>query len=507
MIRSKRGRTIPRFFCRRVAVRRARPSGRAAAVLLGACLVLVPLLVRAAPAGETGTDASANVPWEESPYRIRLLIGFDRSPQFSRAARERICRQLATNVRRVVGLPWQLVIEQAPDLLLRGTADELERIASKGVEQRWTGYDKLFFVGVQMQPGRLQIAGREYDAATRHWGPVFEEAACGRLCLSRHVLALCRRMFSPLARLSEREGRQVRMVLKASRLPIMDVNLEWAAPGRPFLPFRRFLDSDGSPTKVEQVPWTLLEVEQADADSLLCNSHSRLRRPFTRRVGGRADIVALGLASTGRPTRVQFVSQQSGLPLVGYEVFLRDPKEDTLLPLAVTDSRGSVEVPAETDGIVHVLLRRGSTLLARVYIVPGHSVETVEVRPGREELAIGARLTALEEELIDTVCRRQVLLRRIDVFLGEEDAERASDALTELRQLGSQPAFERRLGVVREFAVESLGKEPKSLPKNVKARLAALTNLIERYLDPAELGAATTRVRELTLRQRAERSR
>lgn len=456
-------------------------------------IVLVGVMAARADAQASGEDRPSE-PLPRQPYRIRLKLAFERHPFFTEARRNVVQHLAAAHAGRIVGPAWQLDVEEARDGSELCTFADLEQLGDEALRQRASGYDKLFVVGMSYRDGQLALCGREHDTSTGHTGPVFTYVTGTPAALTHGLLQVCLRMFSPLAQVDSSESRSVSMTLKGGELALADPELSWAPPGRAFSAFRRFFRRDRESPEVVPVPWTFVEVDEARGASLSAAVRSRLRRPFTRRTDRPGDIVALGLWSTGRPTRVRFVDDEDKTPLFGYTAVIQPTRAAADAVTVDTDRSGTVVVPALSDGLSFLLLKQGTRRVAFLYVVPGQQAElTVPTVAQESRLALSSELTSIEAEFVDLAARRAVIVTQIERHLADDEVAPASALLETLRALPSQQQMERRVSSFVTGAQEQIGG---NLPSDLQERVDQLREQIRQHLNPARIGAVARRVRD-----------
>jgi hypothetical protein len=355
----------------------------------------------------------------------------------------------------------------------------------------------LFLLGVVFTVNGLELAGREHDTATDHTGPVFTSHVATSDTLVHGMLRLCLRLFSPLARLERAESRRVLLTLKGGRLRLNDPDLQWAGPGRPFAAFRRFFRRDGQPPEVSVVPWSFVEVDQVQGASVEAAIRSRLRRPFTRRTDRRNDLLALGLATTGRPTRVRFLDDAHQTSLVGYTAVIQTTREPIQSASVSTDRSGTVVVRPQDEGLSLIVLRQGDRSVAFLYLVPGQEREiTATLDAGEDVLALSSELKALEAEFVDLVAQRAILVQSIERHLAKAELAGADRLLARLRALPTEVEFQRKLSA---FLANSQSQTGGKFSKTFDSRIAEMRSQIGSYLDGARIGSVSREIERVRL--------
>jgi hypothetical protein len=126
-----------------------------------------------------------------------------------------------------------------------------------------------------------------------------------------------------------------------------------------------------------------------------------------------------------------------------------DPVEDRTTYLS--DRRGLIVVPSDPDNpLRHALVHSGGAVLASVPLIPGleHRM-ALELPDDRARLNVEGELAMMEDDLIDAVASRSVIMTRAR---GAARAERWDDVDVFLEELNGLPdfaQFDRRLNAVR----------------------------------------------------------
>ena len=200
---------------------------------------------------------------------------------------------------------------------------------------------------------------------------------------------------------------------------------------------------------------------------------------------GQIEQLALALGVPDRPTRVELRSRTDpDQPMEGYEIYVRDEGSKETSLLGRTDYRGAITVPPGTGRLRTLFIRSGHHLMARLPIVPG--VETVSVAPIPDDslrLQVEGYLTNVQERLVDTIARREVLTARIHVRLDNGNVPGAVVLFDELMTLPTRDQFALQL--------ENDQKKTSTKDAPMQAKIDKLfeetRKLLNKYLDPREV--------------------
>jgi hypothetical protein len=390
-------------------------------------LLMVGIACLAAP------RASADAVWQTRPYDVTIAIDATAS-DLSPAQRDRLAAEVEERVHNRLPGFW--------------------RIGHEGYDS--TSIDKRFDVAVTASGGGYRLIASEKDALLDSPGLSVTAGAAEAADLPERVYTAVLAAFRPIAIITRDPNDAGRVSLEyraAERAPSSGVGI--AAPGTLLLPYRRQLDREGGVVAVEATPWTYLVAEPiTPGEEVAAKVISHSRRPFMARTGGRVEQLAIGapVNSTLRTRLRLHAHDNSSIPLPGYEVNLARPGETALRPLGLTGDDGAVLLPPGGDvWMAHI--RCGAIAVASIPVAPGIA-EVIDVPLVDERARLRAELevTALREELIDTVARRKILGERIRRLADAESIDAARKLLSEFDSLPGMSDFARRLDAVQRGA-------------------------------------------------------
>ena len=463
-------------------------------LILFLCAVLLLICPDRAAAGETL--------WGLTPYRIRLLVVCDETPWLTPELQTDLCEDISARVDALLGAAWKFNAETADDDLRRAMdADVLignvppptfESLPAAFADEL-AELDKLLLLGIRTSGGELRLSVRELDVRTRRWGTAVCKPVRQLAKLRDVSLWAIFEAFAPLAIIQKVEGKQVVLQPKASALPLRDKSLSLVHADDVFQPILRYNDREGKPRRITAIPWTFLTVEEIDSGKLTCRLHSGLRTPLSGRRRGRIEQFALAVRVPKRPTTLVLQSRTEGEQLLGgYDVFAHPPDSTTTVHIGRTDHRGSVVVPPAEHPLRILLVRNGDHTLARLPLVPGmKDILTAAVPDDRGRLQAEGFINGLQEELVDTVSRREVLLALTKARLAVGKLDEAKSLLVKLRGLPTGKQFSLKLANVQ--------KEISSSDPTVQARINALFDdtrkLLDQHLDDKPVESLARKLR------------
>ncbi len=432
--------------------------------------------------------AQAATSWESDPYRIRCELIVPWKPQDPWPAEERLRTGLVQQADLVAGAAWQLEVvpAQAP---LRTLAEDQE-LPWEQLPGVWDERDKVFLLGLSRHAGGYRLWCREVDVFSRRWGPVRRTQCSSLRLLPRIAFDLLVRCFRPLARIDTAKGKTALVQLRAGTRPWRDASADPLRQNALLLPIVRYDDREGNPRRIRAVPWTYLRVQRREGPLAHCNVYSGLRSPLSRRRRGRTRMVAMLVRPLPRRTLLQVVSNDRfRTPLEGYEVLVYGPDNPKTTSLGWTDHEGRLELPTG-NRLQLLLVRSGYQVLARIPFVPGLEARIeAPVFNDDQRLATESFLIALQQEVIDVVIQREILIRRIEKRLAEGDVKTAQALLEKLIRLPGRNEFEARINRHQQ----SLNTSDRWLQTRTQQLFRDTRTLVARYLDmrPVELISQT----------------
>lgn len=465
--------------------------------------------------------------WELTPYRVRVVIAASDVPEL-RGVPGQLAKELSPRLENLFGAAWQVAAvpddgssesagpaspaakpadgsaasqESAPSPptdVWRLPADATDA-AVLPAEWLHDDYDKLLLLRIDPAVDGWRMRVREWDAATWRFGPVLSYPLRQPAKLRDTAVRAVLEAFRPLGRVewveSQEDGMRAGLRLRAGGLPTRDPDLQLARAGQLFCPIVRLNDREGGLRRDREgnivlpqpVPWTFLAVERVEAGEAACRVHSGLSAPLSAGRRGRMEQLALGVVPRREATRLVLRGRREPHePMAGYEVLVQRPGEKATRLVGRTDRAGSVEVAPTDEPLSIVLVRSGQQLLARLPVAAGFTAEaTAFVPDDTERLEVEAFVSALQEQLVDTVTRREVLLARAEAQLEAGRPAEARELLDTLQRLPDRETLRRRL-VTRQGQLHS--SDP-HVQQQIETLFGDTSKLLDRHLDPAPVEA------------------
>jgi len=431
------------------------------------------------------TQAAESRYWELSPYTIRIHLAVDDSLRYQPLLDLDLAAWLEQRIFTTLHPLWssEIVVAQGPERYL--ILDSLATLADHLPEQG-NQFDKQIYLTIVAEAEGYRLSSREWDQHTRLWGPVIRRHNRQDLMLPNHCFELLRSTFAPLASVrSDTEDKKLaKLVFKGSELPRRTDDAIFQVSGDVYQPLLIRSDHKGEvlPNGVTAVPWTFLSLGEPIDGQWLSKVYSGIRRPFGLRRRGRSEHLAIALRNPPGTTRVRFYARHDkSRSLSGYEVFIRLPAEEKSTPMGLTNANGSVEVTSSDGDIVTLFLRSDGQLLAKVPVPPGAKpyIE-VPIADDTARLRAQAELTALREQLIDIVARRNILIARARNRLLDNQLDEAKDLLANLDDLPGRGQFNQMISSA-ERAPDNISSDPR-VQQKIEQLFAQTRKLLGRFL-------------------------
>ena len=474
---------------------------------------------RAASAAETASV------WEYAPYRIDVWLAIDPGAGNREALLAELASTLPTQIERIIGGAWDAQVRTAPATLAAAALASIDQLsidawpatasptdatpataapssatALPPVESTAVAIaeqppapsspvDKQIVLVVAENASGWQVAARELDSASGLTGRVARQQIAQRSQLVEAAFRALLDCFAPLARIDGVEGKTVELAWRAGKLPPRDASLQLVRPGDLLLPVMREFDRAGQTRRVQPLDWTFVRLDAADGSLARGTLLSGLRSPLGRRRRGKIEQLALVVRPPGGATWLELCSRtQADRPLAGYEVYAHTPDSPTTSFLGRTDGRGRLRIEANaTDPLLILIVKHGQEFLARLPIVPGLlPQQRAPVIDDDLRMAVEGFVIGMQEQLVDTIVRRKILLARLRARIESGRAVDAQPLMDELRKLDTPERFLNELASRERSTVAA---DPVSAAK-IRKLFADTREAIVRYLDANEIDAA-----------------
>ena len=478
---------------------RTRRRSLVARVLLMGLLCLSALL--AAP-----ERLRAQATWEYSPYRIRVWVAMDDSPELTERLVEQIAATLADRGGVAAGAAWDVRTALCPpelrhDALTRIadiTVDDMARVAGRRLQVD----DKLVLLAVQAEATGFRLSARELDCRTRTWQPVVHRTVVQSRRIPAEAFAAVHEAFAPLVRVDSVRGRAAEARVRAGGLILDEDNAAHIREHDILRPVIRRNDRLGEPLDngIMVVPWTFLTVQQRDGSMLHCQAHSGMYALLGVRPSARLHKYALLTKPVEDHTRLRLIARGRASALPGYEIYCKDPDTEENTVLGRTDWRGTLTVRRGDMPLQILYVRNGGRLLARLPIVPGLEPElTAELRDDNRRLEAEGYVRGLQNLVMDLVARRELYISRFRRHLRAGEYDQARALLEEFATLPTRSDLARDLVQQgQRFASGDLSDRREQA--QIDQLFKDTHHLLTRFLDP---GTASELAAELEQARRA----
>jgi len=507
--------------------RRGRSAGRGAARAFGAFFHAIVAGLVALVVGLWAPPAGAQTVWELTPYRIQVILAFGHAPELTPDFRAELTQALHGRVDALIGAFWDVrVSAPGPALryamlrdvttvtveLVEAECSSREATASAGgasssaapssaeaaspddAPRPLDDLDKAILLVVLPQPDGYRVVARELDVRTRQWSTPASVPVWHAGKLRDASFAAMRRAFAPLAQVVAVEKDDVTLRVRAAGFPLRDGTIVMVRPGDLFRPVIRHNDRYGKLKGVLPIEWTFLTVEEVAPSGLACKLYTGLRSPLSGRRRGRYEQLALAVSPPGKPTRLTLRSRtEPHDPLIGYDVYSHAPDSKKTDRVGRTDRLGGVLVPPADPPLRVLLVRNGSEFLARLPMVPGIEPRVVaDVRNDDQRLEAEGFIRGLQEELIDLVTRREVLIAQYEARFEEKQYDEAEKLIRELRALETRGDFALYLAQEQKkvFSADKLSQA------KIDQMFSKTRKLVTTYLDPTVIEQLDRQLRE-----------
>lgn len=469
--------------------------------------------------------AAAALVWEYEPYRVDVWLVVDPAAGNRDALLAELTSALPTQIDRIIGGAWDAQVRAAPPTLAAAALASIDQLsaaawpvtaspnsatASAATPSTVTAappaesdaatqaeqapappapIDKQIVLVISESASGWQVAARELDTASGLTGRVVGKQIAQRSQLAEAAFRALLDCFAPLARIDGVEGKTVQLAWRAGKLPPRDATLQFVRPGDLLLPVMREFDRAGQTRRVQPLDWTFVRLDAPDGSLARGTLLSGLRSPLGRRRRGKIEQFAIVVRPPGGATWLELCSRsQADRPLVGYEVYAHTPDSPTTRFLGRTDGRGRLRIEADpTDPLLMLIVKHGQEFLARLPIVPGlHPQQRAPVIDDDLRMAIEGYVIGMQEQLVDTIVRRKILLARMRARIEAGRAAEAQPLLDELRKLETPERFLNELASRERSTVAA---DPVSAAK-IRKLLTDTREAIQRYLDADEIDAA-----------------
>lgn len=449
-------------------------------------------------AGMVARAYAQQTTWDFEPYSIQAVLALDLPGGMAEKLSEALPAYLQNRVEGAIGPIWHLNTQVASGPLRYRVLKSIDSFTGAPPADFPDDGDKLLLVAIRAVTDGYEFTSREFDRYVQRWGPPVRRIVRQQAALGEQLFDIAWRTIAPLAHyeLDEKDEHRVILKFRGGALPRKNEDVHWTVPGEALLPLvRRSINQGGTRTEtIQPVPWTYFETVGAKDGGITAQIRSGMRRPIAARRGGRSEQVAIALRNDPGDTVVHLQSRTAkDKPLAGYEVFAQNAGQEATNSLGHSDASGRIVVPAGKTPIQMLIVKNGGALLARLPIVPGSEPQLAVPLPDDEiRLAVEIRLSALREDLIDAVARRNILLARARQKIENKDYAAAAELLTALDALPTRAQF-----------VQTLAKEARlhqsddaQIQRRIEQLIAQTQTILGQYLDAKPINELHDQLRE-----------
>lgn len=446
-----------------------------------------------------GKPATAQSLWELSPYRVRVVLLAPPSSAWTSQMLPRVERTIRDGCSATVGASWEVTVDAASinttpiaSATFAGMADP--PMSPEALVDDIAALDKLFVLSIQRKDDAYLILAREYDVRTQIWSPVVERQTALAEELGELGFHLLIDTFSPLALIVSTENKSATLRMRGGALPTRDPTLRFVGPGDLFRPIVRYNDRDGTPRRIQSIPWTFLLVDTIEDTDVDCRVVTGLRSPLSARRRGRVEQLAAKMRFSPSATRVNLRSPtEPQSPLVGFAVYAYGPDSPETVLLGRTDRMGQITVPPGDDPLRILLVKNGTALVAKLPLVPGFLDQLEAVVPDdRTRLRVEAEITGIQEALVDFVAEREILMARAERRIEQGEIDEARGHVDELARLSTDQNFRFRLRQLRQGVASD---DPRTRQR-IEQLIDDTQQLVDEYLDSQRVDALRESLRQ-----------
>ena len=419
------------------------------------------------PATPAQTLDAANVPkvvpFGSQPYAVLVDVAFDGRAGDSAEFREEVIGDIRETVLRMYGRTWAANVEQSL-WLVPGQQSRLARLQPTELVDRYPEQQiqKAFLLTIEADGYSVfRVSCREYDSRVQELTPVYDETTYDVRSIGTIAARLMRDAFRPVVvfvrQFEREEDGQAMMELQVQAGEIIppDPSAAQIVEGDVLRPFLRTMDRR-DPLKLKQLqtlPLSYIRIMEVDREVTrgLVNgvfvSHMA-RSPFGGK-GRRLQHLALRQRPTAEQSKVQLVLQsRPDKPLIAhrlsiaYQLGYKDAEDGPQTQL-VSDRNGEVVIQRrDNHPTFWIRVYSGTSLLARVPYAPGLlPFDTIALPDDAIRLRVEGELQLLQDELIDAIAVREVLIARAKKAAEKGDRSLVDQLLTHYASVPSGEQF------------------------------------------------------------------
>jgi hypothetical protein len=434
-----------------------------------------------------GGALAASAVWELAPYRVRALVTITPAASASGVRVDALCAGIAERSTTVIGAHWSFTATAAPAAIHEMVLSDFAQVKMEAVlaTTEDADVDKVMLVRVDYDERAWTIRVVDFDVRTQLFGTPAAQRVSQRVRLVDGIFQTILTAFAPIATVETVEKDVATLRLRAGAAPVRDPQLSLIRPGSIFRAAVRVNDAKGKPKRIESVDWTFLVADKIDGAHVDSRLVTGLRGPLGSRKRGRTEQLALSVRPPEATTRLDLQSADK-VPriMAGCQVFSHpvDSKKTDLL--GASDPRGVFIVEPGDGGVRVLMIKSGDTIIARLPILPGMLADmTARIPDDERRLQVEGYITGFQEEFVDMIARRQVLVARIRSRIKSGKKEEAEKLIDQLRQMTAQQDFGDNLQAARQRLVSA----DKRTQKQIDKLFTDTQTVVNRFFDPRQV--------------------
>lgn len=391
--------------------------------------------------------------WEWSPYTIRAYVSVSEGTRNVLAPEtiETVPLYLDEMATQWIGNFWNFQAKTIPSSFRENIFVDQDSLDPKFWETVEENTDKVVLLEIEIKGDLFVLYAREIDIRTRTLGAeiavyLSDPEKIPQVCFE----AICT-VFAPIGLIEQLEGESVKIRMRGAELQTVQ---EIGVPldqGAVFVPFVRSMERDGSLKSIIRVPWTALVYENRSGSRVTAKINSGIRSPISSRRRGRQEQLALRIGLPETPTHLKLVARvadsETANSLLKYRIYEKNDDDPKGTMIGETGFDGTFTLSPEPDKELRLLyVRQGNALVARLPVIRGlDSEREVPIPDSPVRLAAEATLLGIQEELIDMVARREILLARKNALDTKGDKTTAASVNAEITRLRKYDDFIMRI--------------------------------------------------------------
>ena len=315
--------------------------------------------------------------------------------------------------------------------------------------------DKRFNVQLRLAFPAIELQVSEYCYISQTTGRTAIRRIHNDAELASAFREAVREAFRPIVKAGPTPTAQIAGKVRGGLLgikPGATVN-EHVATGDLFVPVVRE-DTFRGDARVSPIPWTVVRSESVKGSQWQGRVFAANLKALSARRSGRSSLILVKTPAPGGVSILRLEDQsEPPLPLVNYEVQTRRVEAALPEPLGFTNVKGEIPVTGKPGELFYVYVRHGESLLARFPLAPGSSpLVTAKSRNDNERLLAEGYLAGVQDEVVDLIARRELMLTKARMAMEAGKVDVAQDYLRRYRLL--TPASSLLLSLDRKEALD-----------------------------------------------------